>query len=183
VRCGTSTIAEGIAVKVPGRLTLPIVQELVDDVLLVDEDAIEEGVLMLLELERTVAEGAGAVGLAALLKHRDRFAGRKVGLILSGGNIDLMILSSIIQRGLVHTGRLVRVLVELRDLPGGLAEVTACLAKAGGNILEVRHQRAFTNVRFPSVEVEFIVQTRGLDHVQEILEALRASGHPARLAE
>jgi threonine dehydratase len=183
VRCGTATIAEGIAVKVPGKLTLPIVRELVDEILLVTEDQIERSVLLFLELEKAVVEGAAAAGLAAVLSHREQFAGRKVGVVVCGGNIDLMILSSIIQRGLVRAGRLVRVLVELRDLPGGLAEVTTCLGEAGANILELRHQRAFTSVRPPAVEVEFVIQTRGQDHLAEILRALGEAGHAAQVPD
>jgi threonine dehydratase len=183
VRCGTATIAEGIAVKVPGKLTLPIVRELVDEILLVTEDQIERSVLLFLELEKAVVEGAAAAGLAAVLSHREQFAGRKVGVVVCGGNIDLMILSSIIQRGLVRAGRLVRVLVELRDLPGGLAEVTTCLGQAGANILELRHQRAFTSVRPPAVEVEFVIQTRGQDHLAEILRALGEAGHAAQVPD
>ncbi len=183
IQCGTATIAEGIAVKVPGRLTVPIIRQLVSDVLLVEEDEIERSVLLFLEREKMVVEGAGAAGLAAVLKHADRFASRRVALVVCGGNIDPMILSSVIQRGLVRTGRLVRLLVELRDLPGGLAEVTTCLAEAEANILEVRHQRAFTNVRLPSVEVEFVIQTRGHDHLQGILDVLSAAGHPAHLPD
>lgn len=183
VRCGRTTIADGIAVKIPGNLTVPIVRERVDDILVVGEDEIEAAVLSFFELEKTVAEGAAAAGLAAMLEHRDRFAGRKVGLVVCGGNIDLLILSSIIQRGLVRIGRLVRLAVELRDLPGGLAEVTTWLGNTGANILEVRHQRAFTSVRPPSVEVEFVVQTRGHDHVAEIVQALEGAGHPCRVPD
>jgi threonine dehydratase len=181
ITCGASSMAEGIAVKVPGRLTLPIVRELVDDVLLVDEDDIEEAVLVLLEVEKAVVEGAGAAGLAALMRHRKRFAGRRVGVVLSGGNIDLMILSSVIQRGLVRTGRIVRLLVEIRDVPGALAEVTRILGGADANILEARHQRAFTTMGPRSVEVELVLQTRGTDHIQEIVDALRAAGHTPRI--
>ncbi len=126
---GLNTIAEGIAVREPGKLTLPIVRKLVDDIVLVGEGDIEQAIVMLLEIEKTVAEGAGAAGLAALLRHRRRFAGRKVGLVLCGGNIDPLVLSSIIERGMARSGRLARLAVELRDLPGELARVTACLAR------------------------------------------------------
>ena len=115
IQCGTATIAEGIAVKRPGGLTVPVVRELVEDILLVEEDKIEEAVLLLLEIEKTVVEGAGAVGLAALLTEPDRFRGRRVGLLLSGGNIDSVVLSTIIQRMLVRSGRLVRLRAELPD--------------------------------------------------------------------
>jgi len=178
---GRTTIADGIAVKEPGRLTLPLVRELVSDVLLVDEGEIEQAIVLLLEIEKTVVEGAGAVGLACLLRHRERFAGRKVGLVLSGGNIDPLMLSDIIERGMVRAGRLTRLQVELRDLPGSLAEVTACLAAANANIEEVHHQRAFTNLPVRTAEVDFVLETRGHEHVQQIIEALARAGFAARL--
>jgi len=174
---GRSTMAEGIAVTEPGRLTLPLVRELVSDVLLVGEDDIEKAVLLLLEVEKTVVEGAGAAGLAALLKNRDRFAGRRVGLVLTGGNIDLLILSSIIQRGLVRSGRLVRLLLEVQDFPGNLAETARLIGDAHANIIEVRHQRSFTNLPLQCAEVEFVLQTRGLDHVHEVVDRLTQEGH------
>jgi threonine dehydratase len=178
---GNTTIADGIAVKSPGRLTLPVVRELVSDVLLVDEGDIEQAIVLLLEIEKTVVEGAGAVGLACLLRYRERFAGRKVGLVLSGGNIDPLMLSDIIERGMVRSGRLTRLQVELRDLPGSLAEVTACLAQANANIEEVHHQRAFTHVPVRTAEVDFVLETRGHDHVQQVIEALARAGFTARL--
>jgi threonine dehydratase len=176
---GDSTIAEGIAVKQPGTLTLPIVRELVSEILLVDELPIEEAVLLLLEIEKTVVEGAAASGLAALLAETQRFAGRRVGLILSGGNIDLLPLSSVIQRGLVRSGRMVRLRVTARDAPGSLAAVAHAIAEAGGNIIETYHRRTFTNLPLQSVEIEVVVQTRGIEHLNEILENLAASGHSA----
>jgi threonine dehydratase len=180
VTCGTSTIAEGIAVKQPGFITREIAREHVREILLVDEDDIEEAVLLLVEVEKTVVEGAGAAGLAALLKHRERFAGRKVGLVLSGGNIDLLILSSIIQRGLVRTGRMIRLRVEVKDRPGSLAEITRIVSEADANILEVHHQRAFSHLDLQSVEVELVLQTRGLAHLAQIKDALRAVGYQVR---
>jgi threonine dehydratase len=176
-----STIAEGIAVKEPGALTLPIIRERVADVLLVEDGDIEQAIVQLLEIEKTVVEGAGAAGLAALLRHPARFRGRKVGVVLSGGNIDPLVLSDIIERGLVRSGRLARLRVEMRDLPGALAKVTACLAEANANIEEVHHQRAFTDLPVLSAEVEFVLQTRGPEHVQEILAALGRSGFQAEL--
>lgn len=178
---GASTIAEGVAVKEPGKLARAIVRELVDDVLLVDEGDIEQAIVMLLEIEKTVAEGAGAAGLAALLQHRERFAGRKVGVVLSGGNIDPLVIASIIERGMVRSGRLVRLIVELRDLPGELAKATACLAELNANIEEVHHQRAFTHLPVQSAEVEFVLQTRSHEHVIQILDALQAAGFAARV--
>ncbi len=173
--------AEGIAIKTPGKLTLPIVRQLVDGILLVDEEEIEEAVRLLLEVEKTVVEGAGSVGLASLIKDRDRFGGRKMGIILSGGNIDLPILSAIVERSMVRSGRLVRLDVEIRDVPGALAEVTRCIGDAGANIVEVRHQRAFTREPLQSVSVEFVLMTRGLEHLQQIMEILKSEGYKTHL--
>ena len=178
---GSTTIADGIAVKEPGRLTLPVVREWVSEVLLVDEGDIEQAIVLLLEIEKTVVEGAGAAGLACLLRYRERFAGRKIGLVLCGGNIDPLMLSDIIERGMVRAGRLTRLQVELRDLPGSLAQVTACLAEANANIEEVHHQRAFTHVPVRTAEVDFVLETRGHEHVQQIIEALARAGFSARL--
>ena len=180
-RFAANTIAEGIAVKQPGTLTLPIVRELTRGILLVDEGGIEHAIVLLLEVEKTVVEGAGAAGLAALLAHPQHFRGRRVGLVLSGGNIDPLTLSVIIERGMVRAGRLTRLTVELRDLPGALATVTACLAEANANIEEVHHQRAFTNLPLQTAEVEFVLQTRGREHVEEIIRALRTAGFAARI--
>ncbi len=180
-RFGRNTIAEGIAVKEPGRITLAIVRELVSDILLVDEGDIEEAIVLLLEIEKTVVEGAGAAGLAALLKNRERFRGKRVGLVLCGGNIDPLMLSDIIERGMVRSGRLARIQVELRDLPGSLAEVTACLAEINANIEEVHHQRAFSHLPIQSAEVDFVLQTRGHGHIEQILAALEQKGFRAQL--
>ena len=180
-RFAANTIAEGIAVREPGALTLPIVRELARGILLVGEGEIEHAIVLLLEIEKTVVEGAGAAGLAALLAHPERFRGRRVGIVLSGGNIDPLMLSVIIERGMVRAGRLTRLTVGLRDLPGALATVTACLAEANANIEEVHHQRAFTNLPLQTAEVEFVLQTRGREHVEEIIRALRAAGFAARI--
>jgi threonine dehydratase len=171
--CGQATIADGIAVKSPGALTLPLILERVDDVLLVGEDDIEQAILLLLEIEKTVVEGAGAVGLAALLKQRERFAGRKVGLVLSGGNIEPLVLAEIIQRGMVKSGRLVRLRFDVRDVPGSLADVASQLGRLGANIDEVQHQRAFTTLSVERAQIDVVVQTRGAAHVEEIIESLR----------
>ena len=179
---GTSTIADGIAVKEPGKITQAIIREQVNEILLVSEGDLEQAIVLLLEVEKTVAEGAGAAPLAALLAHRSRFAGRRVGIVLSGGNIDPLILASIIERGMVRSGRLARLIVELRDLPGSLAKATACLAEANANIEEVHHQRAFTHLPVQSAEVAFVVQTRNHEHIDAVLAALRAAGFVARLA-
>ncbi|MGK7934461.1 MAG: threonine ammonia-lyase [Xenococcaceae cyanobacterium] len=179
--CGRSTMAEGIAVKTPGKLTLPIIRELVDDILLVDEEEIEEAVRLLLEMEKTVVEGAGAAGLAALLKYRDRFLGRKVGIILSGGNIDLPILAEIVQRSMVRSGRLVKLEVEIRDVPGVLADVTRYIGETGANIVEVHHQREFSCLPLKSAYVELVLMTRGLTHLEQIMEILTKAGYKTRL--
>jgi threonine dehydratase len=176
---GTSTIADGIAVREPGRLTRAIVRERVDDMVLVDEGDLEQAVLMLLEIEKTVVEGAGAAGLAAVLKDPARFAGRRVGLVLCGGNIDPLLLAAIIERGMVRAGRLARIRVGARDTPGVLARLTAIVADAGANIDEVHHQRAFSTLSAQNVEVELVLQTRGREHVDAVLDALRAQGFEA----
>jgi len=176
---GQATIADGIAVKSPGALTLPLIRERVDDVLLVGEDDIEQAILMLLEIEKTVVEGAGAVGLAALLKHSGRFAGRRVGLVLSGGNIEPLVLAEIVQRGMVKSGRLARLRLDIRDVPGALADVATLLGRLGANIDSVEHQRAFTSLSVERAEIEVVVQTRGVEHIAQILEAMRAQGYRA----
>ena len=174
-----ATIADGIGVKSPGTLTLPVIRDLVDDVVLVSEDDIEQAILMLLEIEKTVVEGAGAVGLAALMKDKASFAGRKVGLVLCGGNIEPLVLAEIIERGMVKSGRLARLRVDVRDVPGALADVAALLARLGANIDEVQHQRAFTSLSVERVQIEVVVQTRGAAHIEKILEAMRAEGYDA----
>jgi len=178
---GSSSIAEGIAVGTAGTIAREVVTRLVDDLLLVDEGDIEQAVLMLLEIEKTLVEGAGAAGLAALLKYPQRLAGKQVGLILSGGNIDPLLLASIIERGMVRSGRLTRIKVSARDIPGALARITATVAEAGANVEEVHHQRAFTLLAAQNVEIELVLQTRGPAHVQQVLEHLRAQGMEVEL--
>lgn len=182
IECGRSTIADGIAVKEPGKLTRAIVSELVDDILLVGEGPIERAVLLLLEIEKTVVEGAGAVPLAALLEYSERFRGRQVGLILSGGNIDLFPLASIIQRGLVRSGQLVRLSVAIEDRPGTLAAVSRRISEADASIVEVQHQRSFTRLPLETVNVELVLRTRGRDHLDEVVQSLREVGFAPRLS-
>ena len=134
---------------------------------------------MLLEIEKTLVEGAGAAGLAALLKHPARFAGKKVGLVLCGGNIDMLLLAAIIERGMVRAGRLARIRVGARDIPGSLAKISATVADAGANIEEVHHQRAFTLLSVQNVEIELVVQTRGPAHIAQVLQTLTAAGFEA----
>ena len=176
---GISTIADGIAVGTPGVIPTAIIQALVDDMLLVDEGDIEQAMVMLLEIEKTLVEGAGAAGLAALLKYPARFAGKKVGLVLCGGNIDPLLLAAIIERGMVRAGRLARIIVSVRDVPGSLAKITATVAEAGANIDEVHHQRAFTMLSVQSVEIELVIQTRGRAHIEQVIAALNAAGFEA----
>lgn len=171
-----TTIADGIGVSAPGALTVPLIHALVDDVVLVAESEIEQAILMLLEIEKTVVEGAGAVGLAALLAHRERFAGRKVGLVLSGGNIEPLLLAEIIHRGMVKSGRLVRLRVNVRDVPGSLALVARMLSELGANIEEVQHHRAFSSLPVERAQIEVVVQTRGDAHVERIVQTMNAQG-------
>ncbi|MGE0349158.1 threonine ammonia-lyase [Hydrogenophaga sp.] len=178
---GSSTIAEGIAVGTPGVITEAIVRQKVDELLLVDEGDIEQAIVMLLEIEKTLVEGAGAAGLAALLKHPGRFAGQRVGLVLCGGNIDPMLLASIIERGMVRAGRLARIQVNARDVPGNLARITATVAEAGANIDEVHHQRAFTLLAAQNVAIELVLQTRGREHITQVIDRLRQSGFETTL--
>jgi threonine dehydratase len=176
---GASTIAEGIAVGQPGLITREIIRRLVDDLVLVDEGDIEQAIVMLLEIEKTLVEGAGAAGLAALLKDPARYAGQKVGLVLCGGNIDPLLLASILERGMVRAGRLARIKLNARDTPGVLARITAVVAEAGANIDEVHHQRAFSTLSAQNVEVEMVLQTRNPAHVQAVVTALQAAGFDA----
>ena len=177
---GSNSIAEGIAVGTPGKITLEIISRLVDDLLLVDEGDIEQSIVMLLEVEKTLVEGAGAAGLAALLKYPERFKGKRVGLVLCGGNIDPLLLSAILERGMVRAGRLARIKVNARDTPGVLARITALVAEAGANIDEVHHQRAFSTLSAQSVEVELVVQTRNPAHVREVVARLQGAGFDAQ---
>ena len=178
---GGPTIAEGIAVKRPGGITKPIIERLVDHIALVSESQIERAVQLLIEIEKTVAEGAGAAPLAAVLAEPDRFAGKKVGLVVTGGNIDSRLLASVLMRGLVREGRLVRLRVEVSDQPGSLARVTQQLAELGGNVLEVYHQRWFYDVPIKMAEVDFVLEARDVDHIRNMVDGLNAAGMPARL--
>jgi threonine dehydratase len=175
-----STIAEGIAVKEPGKLAREVIAKNVSSILLVDEGDIEESIVMLLEIEKTVVEGAGAAPLAAMLRNRERFYGKKVGLVLGGGNIDPLMLAEIVERGMVRAGRLARVIVEVRDLPGSLAKVTACVAAENANIEQVHHQRAFTSLAVQNAELDLVLKTRNHEHVTQIVEALKKIGFNAR---
>ena len=173
---GGATIAEGIAVTEPGVITTEIVTALVDQMLVVREESIEEAVSLYLEIEKVVVEGAGAASLAAVLEHRDQFAGRRVGLVVSGGNIDLRVLSSVILRALARSGRLVRLRLEIMDQPGMLASVATIIGNAGGNIIDVSHHRDLPGVPLKDAVLEVSLETRDRPHAEAIVAALRAAG-------
>ena len=176
---GGQTLADGIAVKNPGKLTREIIERLVEDIVLVDEALIETAVHTLVEQQKIVAEGAGAAGFAALLKEPERFAGREVGVVICGGNIDVRLLSSILARGLVRDGRMVRLRIGIIDRPGVLARLAKLIGETGGNIIEVYHQRLFFDVPAKQADVDVVIETRNAAHVNEIVESLRADGFAA----
>ena len=179
---GGATLAEGIAVKNVGKLTLPIVRELVGAIVLVDEDEIERAVNAYLTLQKTMAEGAGAAGLAAMLAAPQRFTGRKVGLVLCGGNIDPRILSSIVVRGLERDDRIVSFRLTISDQPGVLGTIATVLGHAGANILAVDHKRLFLDVPAKGARLDVTVETRDGAHAEEIIRALAATGFaPTRI--
>ena len=169
------TLAEGIAVKAPGLITSAIVRALVDDIVLVTEPQIEQALSLLITIEKTVTEGAGAAGLAAVLADQERFKGRAVGLVLSGGNIDTRLLASVLTRQLAREGRLTRLRFDLVDRPGQLAAVVAVLSKTGANIVEVSHQRIFTDLPAKAVLLEVVIETRDRSHLDSTIAALRAA--------
>jgi threonine dehydratase len=175
------TLAEGIAVKEPGELTRTIVAALVDDVRLVGERQLENAVETMIERQRLIVEGAGAAGVAALLAEPERFRGRRVGIVLTGGNIDARLLSSLLMRGLVRGGRLVRLRAELPDLPGVLSKVSGVIGGLGGNIVEVHHQRLFHDTSVRRAELDLVIETQNRRHVDTIIDALVAAGFPTQL--
>jgi len=159
-----------------GNLPLEICRRLVDEVLLVEEETIERAIVALIEIEKTVAEGAGGAGLAALLEHPAHFAGKRVGLPISGDNIDSRVLASVLMRGLVRDARLVRLRVTMPDVSGSLAKVAALIAEAGGNIVEVQHQRVFGTASVKSTEIEFLIETRDREHTDSLIALLEKNG-------
>lgn len=183
VRPEGRTIADGIAVQVPGDRTFPIIQHYVDEVVTADDDEISNAILLLLEIEKTSLEGAGAIPLAALLNRQLGLEGKKVVLVLSGGNIDVNMLSVIIHRGLVRSGRLVRLRVLLRDQPGTLLELSKALTEARANILEITHHRTFTEAALGEAEVDLDLETEGADHVERIMRTLADHGYPTQRVE
>jgi len=178
---GGQTLADGIAVKNPGQLAREIIERLVEDIILVDEPLIESAVHTLVEQQKVVAEGAGAAGIAAIMKEPERFAGRRVGVVIGGGNIDVRLLSWVLTRGLVRDGRMARLRIGIVDRPGVLAQVTKLIGDTGGNIIEVYHQRLFYDVPAKQADVDAVIETRNREHVQEIVESLQAGGFPTRI--
>ena len=176
-----ATLAEGIAVKEPGRLTRHIVKALVSEIRLVDEVMLETAVETLLERQKLVVEGAGASGLAAVLAAPERFRNRRVGIVITGGNMDARLLASILMRGLVHEGRLVRLRCELPDLPGSLSRLSGVVGKHSGNIVEVHHQRLFHDTSVKRAELDVVVETQNRRHVEVLIGALVAAGFPTQL--
>jgi threonine dehydratase len=170
------TLAEGIAVKAPGQITAPIVRALVDDILLVTEPQIEHAVSLLINIEKTVVEGAGATALAAVCAHRDRFEGRIVGLVMTGGNIDARLLAGVLTRELAREGRLTQLSIDLVDRPGTLGKVANILGDAGANIVEVYHQRVFTDLPAKGAVLEVVIETRDRPHLDETVGRLRSAG-------
>ena len=173
----SSTIADGIAVRRAGERTLPLVQKYVDDIVTVEEEEIANAILLLLEREKTLAEGAGAAALAALVNRKLPFVGKKVAVLVCGGNIDVTLLSRIIERGLVKDGRLVRLRVHLPDYPGALNRLTSILAQHRANIVETDYDRAYHGVGLGETAIEITMETRGPDHIAEIISALGAAGY------
>ena len=177
----SATLAEGIAVKEPGKLTRRIVTALVDDILLADDNEIEAAIEHLIDREKLVAEGAGAAGVAALLANPERFRGKRVGIVVTGGNIDARLLASVLMRGLVREGCLVRLRSELPDVPGALARLSGVIGAQGGNIVEVHHQRLFQDSSIKRAELDVVIETQNRRHVSAIVAALIDAGFPTEL--
>jgi threonine dehydratase len=174
------TIADGIAVKSPGRLTQAIIQRHVTDLLLATEDQLEHAVHLLVERQNLVAEGAGGASLAALLAEPERFAGRDVVLVVSGGNIDSRLLAQVLMRGLIRDGRVVTLRIEISDQPGVLGHLARLIGATGGNIIEIYHQRMFFDLPVKRADVDAVIETRNAAHVDEIISALESGGFPTR---
>lgn len=178
---GAQTIAEGIAVRNVGKITRELIAKYVDDIMLVDEADIERAISLLISIEKTVAEGAGAAGLAAVLAYPERFRGRKVGLVLCGGNIDTRLLGIVLQRQLVREHRLVTLRFESADQPGALARIASIIGEAGGNIIDVTHHRLFLDVPAKAADLDFTIETRDAEHTDSLIAGLRKAGLSPRL--
>ena len=175
ITCGGETLAEGIAVKKPGGVALPVIDALVDEILLVNERELEWAVGALIEQQRVVSEGAGAAGIAAIHANPALFAGKKVGVVICGGNIDPRLLASILNRNMAVDGRIARLRIDISDEPGMLAAISTTIGKCGGNIVEIYHQRLFYDVPAKLAKIDAVIETRGPTHVDEIIAALRAA--------
>jgi threonine dehydratase len=175
------SLAEGIAVKAPGQITREIIRRTIDDIVLVSEEALERAVALLINIEKTVVEGAGAAGIAAIISEPGRYAGRSVGTVLCGGNIDTRLLAGVLTRDLARSGRLSRLLIELVDQPGNLARVTNVLGDAGANIVEVAHQRVFSALPAKAALLDVVVETRDRDHLDATVKSLREAGYTIKL--
>ena len=180
---GGDTLAEGIAGKEPGVFTSKIIDKVVDDILLVDESQLESAVSLLLQIEKTVVEGAGAAGLAAVLANRERFAGRKVGLVLTGGNIDTRLLANVLLRDLARSGRLARLRISLQDRPGSLFKVMHEFDAHHVNILEIHHQRIFTNLPAKGLVTDIECEARDREQLESLVDALRSRGYSVSYVE
>ncbi|MEM6412873.1 MAG: threonine ammonia-lyase [Pseudomonadota bacterium] len=177
---GGASIAEGIAVKQAGELTATIVKELVNEILLVEEEHLERAITLYADVEKTIAEGAGAAGLAALLAHPSKFSGKRVGLVLCGGNIDTRLLASVLTRALVRENRLTNIRIIGDDRPGLLSLVTKIIGDSGANIMEVAHNRIALDVPAKGAEFDILIETRDAQHTQEVTDALAQAGYPPR---
>ncbi|WBO23576.1 threonine ammonia-lyase [Sphingomonas abietis] len=177
------TLAEGIAVKFPGRITFDIVQALADDIVLVSERDLEKALSLLLQIEKTVVEGAGAAGLAALLAHPERFAGKNIGLVLTGGNIDTRLLANVLLRDLARSGRLARLRIRLQDRPGALFNVARVFDQQQVNIIEIYHQRVFTTLPAKGLITDIECETRDAGHLDRLVAALAAEGYEVSRVE
>ena len=181
--CGGDTLAEGIAVKAPGEFTAKIIAELVDDILLVSEAGLEKAVSLLLQIEKTVVEGAGAAGLAAVLAYKERFAGKNIGLVLCGGNIDTRLLANVLLRDLAREGRLARLRITLQDRPGALYKVMHEFDAHSVNILEIYHQRIFTDLPAKGLVTDIECEARDRQQLEKLIAALRAKGYSVSQVE
>ena len=176
IRGGGETLAEGIAVKKPGALTMPVVRDLVDEIVLVSEVIIEQAVGVMVEQQRLVTEGAGAAGVAALLQYPEKFKGHKSGVVICGGNIDPRLLSAVLTRNMARDGRIARLRIDITDEPGMLAGITTAISSCKSNIIEIFHQRMFQDVPPKLAKIDAVIETRGGDHLQEIVQAIRDKG-------
>jgi threonine dehydratase len=181
--CGGDTLAEGIAVKEPGQFTSQVLAQIVDEIVLVDEAALESAVALLLQIEKTVVEGAGAAGLAAMMSHRELFAGRNVGVVLCGGNIDTRLLANVLLRDLARSGRLGRLRITLQDRPGALFKVVEEFNRHQVNILEVWHQRIFTSLPAKGLTAEIECEARDREQIDRLVAGLRAKGYDIEQVE